>query len=634
MRTAISLAAIAQPSAGGLAPSAALSLAVLSAMLAGCPPEPKAACEAGKGIVAVGELCLRVSRVAALRETGVLEDVDPGSALTVSTSSDGGSAILQVQVPGTARAVAIDVDDIPADVALQNGWQSWSHAGLLPLGSILLTAEDGLPTFAEAVSGDPFHVEYGISYTSVVLGSSTRGGAKVVAGALTSHDAVTGFGAVVSDPERARLTIVYGAGRELLPTENGVTRTEAVRLAAVADVGEGLVALGEAMDAAARAAADPRDRPRPARRPPGGWYSWSEHYDDIDQELIRAHIAAMQTHLAPAGLTLVEIDDGWARAWGDWQANERFPDGMAALASETRAANLVPGVWMAPFLVESGSEAASTLVEEVFVHTATGERLEHQIVGNPRRLFVVDATSEAGRAHVAASLAPLVDAGFGFFKMDFLYAAALPGVRAEPVTGVRALREGLAQVRELIGEDAILNGCGAPVGPVLGLVDSLRVGTDISFVAPTWTFIPFAARDLAARRFVFPLAWPDADQFLLREPRTLDEARVGTALVALAGPAYSFGDDLVLLPAERRAMGLDESFIALSAGSAPAVPVLLEDIEAELGTEVYGNAALEALSTDGGFDGSPPSRWRVLGPSSESKVVFDWAGRTVSVGQN
>ena len=607
---------------------------LLITALAGCPAADDPCSEVDGPSLAVGTLCARVSQVAVLRDGDQLEPLDPKSALRVDVGAIGteaakdGGTVLHLEAPGAARALVLVLEGLPFDAALQNGWQSWSFAGELELPRSVATAADGLPAFFEARSGDPVDVDYGISDSSVALASTRAPGAQLVAGALTSHRAATGFATVVGDDGKARMSIVYGVNRETLPLNDGATHSEPIWLQDTTDAGLGLVALGEAMAAAAGAAGG-EERPHAPQRPPGGWYSWNEHFDDIDQELIRAHIDTARTHLLPAGLPLIEIDDGWSKAWGDWQANERFPDGMDAMAAEVLSAGLVPGIWTAPFLIEIDSSAATTLPEEAFVHTTTGERLEHSIFGNPRRLLVIDATSTAGLAHLSAMYAPLVDAGFSFFKLDFLYAAALPGVRAAPVTGVMALRDGMRHIRSLIGETAVINGCGGPVAPLLGLVDSLRVGVDITFGNPSFSFVAFAARDLAARRFVFPLAWPDADQFLLREPLTLEEGRTGAALVALAGPAYSFGDDLVALPLERRTIGLDPIWSDIATGDAPAVPVLFAS--GSVGVEVYGNPTLEALANSDA-PSPPPQQWRATARAGDELMVrFDWNAHTVEV---
>ena len=71
--------------------------------------------------------------------------------------------------------------------------------------------------------------------------------------------------------------------------------------------------------------------------------------------------------------------------------------------------------------------------------------------------------------------------GVDYFKIDFIYAGAMEGRRAAPgMTGVAAYRRGLEVIREAIGPDAYLLGCGAPILPSVGLVDAMRVGPDIA----------------------------------------------------------------------------------------------------------------------------------------------------------
>ncbi|HZB50058.1 MAG TPA: hypothetical protein VE547_13280, partial [Mycobacteriales bacterium] len=68
--------------------------------------------------------------------------------------------------------------------------------------------------------------------------------------------------------------------------------------------------------------------------------------------------------------------------------------------------------------------------------------------------------------------------GFDFFKIDFVYAAAVPGRRHVDWPAVTAYTDGVRAIRAAIG-DAYLLGCGAPILPSIGLVDAMRVSPDI-----------------------------------------------------------------------------------------------------------------------------------------------------------
>jgi alpha-galactosidase len=97
----------------------------------------------------------------------------------------------------------------------------------------------------------------------------------------------------------------------------------------------------------------------------------------------------------------------------------------------------------------------------------------------------LDTTNPAVLDHLRATFAALAAEGFDYHKIDFLYAAALPGRRHDPGrTRAEAFRAGLAAVREGIGAGAFLLGCGAPLLPAAGLVDAMRVSPD---VAPWWS---------------------------------------------------------------------------------------------------------------------------------------------------
>ena len=74
----------------------------------------------------------------------------------------------------------------------------------------------------------------------------------------------------------------------------------------------------------------------------------------------------------------------------------------------------------------------------------------------------------------------------------------MPGARHADVDEVTAYRAGLALVREAVGPDVYLVGCGAPLLPSVGLVDAMRVSPD--------TFHEGAEDGSAGLRGLMPLA--------------------------------------------------------------------------------------------------------------------------------
>ncbi|MBK8692176.1 MAG: alpha-galactosidase [Deltaproteobacteria bacterium] len=199
------------------------------------------------------------------------------------------------------------------------------------------------------------------------------------------------------------------------------------------------------------------------------------------------------------------IDDGWERAWGDWRERDAFGGTLADLAASLRARSVTLGLWLAPFAVDPAAPLA-TEHPEWMVRDERGAALLAELVPG-RRFQVLDMTVPAAREHLRALFASLRARGISLFKIDFLFAAALPAVRSDPsVTSLQAYRLGLAAIAEGAG-DAHINGCGAVILPAVPYVDSMRVGADLTFsgTPPFWAAVAAAARNLAARRGVHPL---------------------------------------------------------------------------------------------------------------------------------
>jgi alpha-galactosidase len=91
----------------------------------------------------------------------------------------------------------------------------------------------------------------------------------------------------------------------------------------------------------------------------------------------------------------------------------------------------------------------------------------------------LDVTHPGAEAYLSSVFRRFVDIGIDFFKLDFLYAGALDGRRQDgSLTSSEAYRRGLEHVRSVVGPDAYLLGCGAPLLPSVGMVDGMRVSAD------------------------------------------------------------------------------------------------------------------------------------------------------------
>lgn len=535
-----------------------------------------------------------------------------GTELAWQPASSGG-LLLTLAADTPAQAIELAIPDVDVDQMFQQGYQSWSFSGTVAIPLTVALDDDGRARMKAARTGSALDEVRGVSFHAALFRKGDAGRVLLVA-ALAATRAVTGIAATRDVDAPARLSIIYGPQREPLAPDLGDGRAHGELLyLATADTPEAALAQLSAELVVAHAGFVPR-------RPPGGWFSWNSVFAEVDATTVQSQLDLAQTTLLPAGLPLVEIDDGWERAWGDWRENTKFPAGLPALAADIRSRGLVAGVWLAPFLVDVTSQIA-TSDPSLFVRGADGQPLVHMSPGVAGSYYVLDGSNPASMAIVTDQIRRLADGGFTFFKLDFLYAGALAGQRAHDVTGIEALRAGLALIRQVAGPDAIINACGAPTLPVLGLADSLRVGADTAFPGAEISFMmpASAARNLAARTHLWPLVWPDADQAQLRAPLTVDEARTSAVVAALAGAPYSLGDDLATLDPARRAIALDPVILDLAGAPAPATPDGLM-------TEPTGAIALGPL-LENGLVTPPPATFHATGKSGVAyTITIDWAG--------
>src|SRR4030067_1320151 len=82
--------------------------------------------------------------------------------------------------------------------------------------------------------------------------------------------------------------------------------------------------------------------------------------------------------------------------------------------------------------------------------------------------YTLDTTQIQVQEWLANQVRKVRSWGYDYLKLDFLYAAALPGVRQQNLPGEQAYRLGLSALR-LAAHDAYLLVCGAPGLAPLGL---------------------------------------------------------------------------------------------------------------------------------------------------------------------
>jgi alpha-galactosidase len=214
---------------------------------------------------------------------------------------------------------------------------------------------------------------------------------------------------------------------------------------------------------------------RPEAKPVFGYTSWYRHYQNINSEVLSDDLNALKAQKYKADV--FQIDDGWQADVGDWLYvdHNKFPEGMAPEATKIASEDMIPGIWLAPFVCEEHSIIYMThkdwLAQDDYGNYIKGG-------SNWSGFYALDFYNEEVREYLRKVFDTIVNEwGFKLLKLDFLYAACI--VPRCGKTRGQMMSEALDFLRECAG-DALILGCGVPLASAFGKVDYCRVGCDVS----------------------------------------------------------------------------------------------------------------------------------------------------------
>ncbi|GHV71888.1 hypothetical protein AGMMS49928_25960 [Spirochaetia bacterium] len=243
---------------------------------------------------------------------------------------------------------------------------------------------------------------------------------------------------------------------------------------------------------------------------PGGYESWYNHYTNINEDLILEDLDGLAKtenllklrYISRKKPLVFQIDDGWEKAVGEWDIDPlRFPGGLKPLAEKIESAGMIPGLWLAPFLVTRRSrifrEKPEWLLRALPREISPRHRPSNQLVAagfNPlwdKQFYCLDIS----RQDVLNYLEELMDKvinqwGFRYIKLDFLYAGFFFGAftwglcpQASPQGSPYEHYEKACAIltsrkKTASGLPVAYLGCGVPLGPSHRHFPLSRIGAD------------------------------------------------------------------------------------------------------------------------------------------------------------
>lgn len=472
-----------------------------------------------------------------------------------------GASAGSVELPGGWQAPAF----------FANGWQSWSSAGVLlpyqrPRGTRLgplrrpTTQHDGArrrPRRAGLFSSDMF---------GVLGDQNTRRGLLLGFLSQAQH-----FGTFEVDLRHKQPQVSLWANGDLARLEPGARIESDWACLQFLNLDD-LEPLETYLQAVAR---QHSLAPLPLQAPaPTGWCSWyqfssSDYQGTITPADLKRNLVALADHRTELALDIFQIDDGYQSKIGDWFTfSAPFSTGIADLAQDIRAAGFTPGLWLAPFIVHPRSRLAAD--QPGWLLRSRSGRVVNAGYFWDAFTQALDLTQPDALAYAAETVHNAAHKwGIPYIKLDFLFAAALPGSYRDPSrTRAQVLRAGLQALRAAAGEFTFLLGCGCPLGPAIGLVDGMRIGADTAgrwrpafrgiehFIAPE-PDLPAARNALhnALTRTALHRRWwlNDPDCLQLRETThlTLNEVQSAASVIGLSGGSFFISDEIGVLSPER-----------------------------------------------------------------------------------
>lgn len=227
-----------------------------------------------------------------------------------------------------------------------------------------------------------------------------------------------------------------------------------------------------------------------------GWESWYNHYEKINEALILRDldsineteniISLCDNYTTKQNNVVFQIDDGWEKALGTWEIDEKlFPHGLKSITEKIEEANFVPGLWIAPIIVDLRSKSANEHPEWL-LRNKKGHLVKAGF--NPR--WGADGTFyclDLSRPDVLEYLDNLMNTiinewGFRYVKLDFLYAGMHVGNHYDG----NPAYESFAKAIKLLtrrkqndeGKPVAYLGCGTPFEMSFNDLPLSRIGCD------------------------------------------------------------------------------------------------------------------------------------------------------------
>ncbi len=207
---------------------------------------------------------------------------------------------------------------------------------------------------------------------------------------------------------------------------------------------------------------------------PIGWSTWDYYATSATENDVIKNVdfIANNPYLKDK-VKYIAIDDGWEQREGDWVSGMRYPSGLKHTVDYVKDKGYEAGIWISPTRLHMQSATVCRRYDFLI-------RKEH---GDPIMdfdMYILDPTHPDGESFLRDTFKYLKDAGFTFYKLDFVNFLLKCDRFYDKTAGHYDVLRRLFQIcRECVGNKSHIMGCSLPYAVGKGVADSRRAGLDI-----------------------------------------------------------------------------------------------------------------------------------------------------------
>ncbi|MFX0154623.1 MAG: glycoside hydrolase family 36 protein [Candidatus Hodarchaeota archaeon] len=453
----------------------------------------------------------------------------------------------------------------------KHGWQSWSYSKLI-FGNEEDTKGPEREIFKMVYDNQDYKIEgrFYSEYCTVITDLQSK--TSLVLGFTTLKDQFTRVIMDYENPLDLKLLTTIGCMDGVIFNDNSINSSEELFIC-FKTKNRGYYGLIDYAKIVKRYNIKKKIKPIPI-----GWCSWYYYFREINQEEMIKNLEFFKNNKNNLPIDLIQLDDGYFKEIGDYNnINSKFPNGLPWLFEEIKKSEFQRGIWTAPFF--GGRKSDLFKNHRDWFLKKSGKILKtHFSLDWQGFQFSLDLTNKNVLAYLRTFFSNLLyafknnqftnmDFLVNYFKIDFLHAAVPLDAeyKFKNLTRAQLYHNGIRTIRNAITDKSFLLGCGAPLGPCVGLVDAMRISED---TAPIWEIedtpeelkeIPVPALkeallNILYRSFMHKYFWiNDPDCLMIRRNDTklnLDEIRLQMTIFGLSGGQILISDDMSKLSEE------------------------------------------------------------------------------------